>query len=568
MRRGHIFTGGSLLVLAIGCTAMIDDPNSDGSSGATDRPGAAGAASCGTGDDAPYVPLARLTRFELERTLGAVLPAGVLDAVAGPLAQVPREGSAGAGDGTQRDITEAHVRGYAGLADAIGEHVAADPAARGQLSSCLAETIDDACLGVAITEWGAQLWRRPVDAAERDALVGLFRTIAVSYEEEAGLHAVVSSMLQAPEALFRVELGPPGEPPGAITLTDHELVARLAYVLWGAPPDDELTAAADAGALDDAELAAQADRMLADPRAREQLAHHVRQWLVLDRDFGIDAPPDHIREALATDGLGAAAADELDQLTAHLIWEEGAGVAELFTTRLSFVGHPALAEIYGVGAGGTATPVELPAERAGLLARVAFLADSQGIEHPILRGRRIREQLLCGELYRPDPDSLPEGALEDPPFDPTATTRERFARATAAPECASCHTQINPLGFALSSFDGLGRARDRERIFDADGSEIAQVPVDDTVVPAIERADEPEVSGAAGLGAAIAGHPRAHACAATRWLQQQLGREAIEADRCAVEQLSAEVAPGGGGFVEMMRTHVTETAFRRRRVTP
>ena len=565
MRGETNFTGVVLLVALTGCAAIIDDPRGDETpEGPT---GGSGAGVCGA-DEAPYVPVARLTRFELERTLGSVLPSGVLDAVAGPLAQVPHEGSSGAGDGTQRDITEAHVRGYATLADAIGEHIASDGAARGELAPCLAAAVDETCLAEAITGWGARVWRRPIAAAERDELVGLFQSIRAAHDAEAGLHAVISSMLQAPEAMFRLELGAEGSTDEAVTLTDHELAARLAYVLWGAPPDAELVAAADAGALDDAELAAHAERMLTDPRAREQLSHYVRQWMLLDRDFGIDVPADHIREELPTMDLGMAAAEEIERLTAHLIWEERAGIADLLTTRLSYVGHPALAEIYGVTATSADAPVELPAERAGILGRVAFLADSGGVEHPILRGRRIREQLLCGVLVRPDPDALPEGALEDPPFDPTASTRERFARATASPECASCHQQINPLGFALSSFDGLGRARELERIFDGDGSEVAQVPVDDTVVPAIERADEPSVSGADGLGAALADHPRAHACAATRWVEQQVGRRAIETDHCAIERRTADVAPGGGGFVEMIRAHVTETAFQKRRVTP
>ena len=541
-----------------GCNGVIDDPSAAGSEETSHAPACT--------DDPLHVPLARLGSSELASTLEGLLPASTFEAIGGELALVPIDGASESLDATRRDITADHVRAHAVVADAVGAHLASTPEARAELAPCLATAADRACVTELVRGWGARAWRRPLEEDEVAETLALYDSVLASDGETLALRAVVSSMLLAPAFVFRVEQGD-GPTDGRVELTAHELASRLAFVLWGEAPDARGLSAAAAGALDGQEgLAAEVDRLLADPRARKHLSRLVSQWLLLDRDVGIDDVPAHIAEGLETDGLSAAAAEEARRLVEHLVWEEGAGLAELMTTDLSFVGHPGLAAIYGVPETGWDTPVSLGDGRRGLLTRIVLLADPGGEQHPIYRGRRVRERLLCGKLYPPDPDTLPPGSLETPPIDPTQSSRDRFEAHTASPQCAGCHQQINPLGFALGGFDGLGRARDVERIFDESGTLIGMAPVDTAVDPVIEAPGAHRVDGAVELGALLATERNATACAASRYVESAIGRERARADSCAIDESADALARGG--FLEMVRQFVTAPSFRARRIEP
>ena len=95
-----------------------------------------------------------------------------------------------------------------------------------------------------------------------------YRSAAPDGETE-GLRALLLTILQAPQFLYRLEPGQPrrdGE--SFVRLTPWETAARLSYHFWGTVPDAELMAAAEAGRLDSPEqVAGQAQRLPADPRA-------------------------------------------------------------------------------------------------------------------------------------------------------------------------------------------------------------------------------------------------------------------------------------------------------------
>ena len=561
----RLLTVASASVLA-GCLGAIGDP-SEGASSPADGPVDPDPA-CDEATPTPYVPLARLTSHELRSTLRDLLPSTTVAAIDRDLALLPDDAAGDEIDSVGREITSAHVRAHAAIADAAAAHLASVLEARAELAPCFATTADRACVAELVEGWGARAWRRPLDPSEVEETMALYDDVVSASGSELGLRAVFSTLLLAPELLMRVEIGASDPIAGEVLLTPYELASRLAFVLWGQGPDSSLEDAAQSGALDDPDaLAAEVDRMLADPRAHAHLTHFVSQWLILDRDLGIDDVAPHVAVDLETDGLSAAASEELRTLIEHLVWEEEAGLSELLTTDLSFVAHPGLASIYGVAANDGSSPVALGDARRGLLTRVAFLADPGGAQHPIYRGRRVRERLLCGTLYPPDPDTLPEGSLAEPPLEPVRSSRERYEEHTAGPLCAGCHRQINPLGFALGGFDGMGRMQTVERVYDEEGALLGEAPVDTAVDPALEREGEHHVDGAAELGALIATEPLAFQCAATRYVEATVGRRAAASDACAVDA-SAERLSGSRGFIEMIRGLVTDRAFRRRTIEP
>ena len=272
----------------------------------------------------------------------------------------------------------------------------------------------------------------------------------------AGYRAVLCS----PDFLLvTADRGPDGR------LTPHALAERLALFLWNSVPDAELRAAADDGSLADPDvLAAHADRLLDDPRAGRFADHFLDHWLDL-ADFDLTAPDENlypewkplldrsVREepraffrAMLADDLPARSAVDSDFLTLN---------------------RP-LADLYGVpgveGFDFRRVPVPESGEgavRGGLLTTAAVLkVTANGTStSPVVRGAFVLDRLL-GTPPPPPPPAVP--AVE-PDISGATTVREQLAAHRADPACAGCHAKIDPPGFALESFDVMGRFRDRYR---------------------------------------------------------------------------------------------------------
>jgi hypothetical protein len=510
-------------------------------------------------------PTRRLTRYEYDNTLRQLLGQQVMSAIAGAVALVPLDRTADAIDSLSQGITTAHIRAYYAVAEAIGSHFETTPAAREALAACLAEPgWGKPCIEQMLGELGAKVYRRALDPAEIATLLSLY-DVGAADSPEVGLRLVLTAIFESPDFLYRLEVG--GEKvDDEVALTLGEIANRLAYYLWGEPPDDALLAEAESGALaTDDGLRAAVSRMLEDDRARRHFRHFATQWLLLDRMEDVENVPDHIRDGADTTDLNAAALAEIEQLVDHIVWDERGSYAELMTTPVSFVGAPSLGTIYGVAPAESAVTIA-DGTRNGLLTRIAFLGDSEGLGDPIHRGKRVRTQLLCGELQQPDPDKLPAGALEDPPIVADQSTRERIAAKTGDPLCAGCHAQINPLGFAMEDFDGLGRHRTTEKIFDELGELIAEVPIDAAVDPAFSGPSHFTVDGASALSAALATDPGANECLVVRWLEFSTARTRQVEDACSLPTLTTSLTEESGSIAALITSYTELPTFRVKRL--
>jgi hypothetical protein len=166
----------------------------------------------------------------------------------------------------------------------LGESLAEQALGSPTLLPCPKEQLDEACAARFIDDFGPRALRRPLQQIERDELLGVYRQLAAEFDPATGLETVLVSILQSPSFLYRLETSStPGPREGLVKLDDFELASRLSYFLWQAPPDETLFAAAQAGELQsEAQIAAQAQRMLEDPRARQTLINFHTQWLHID----------------------------------------------------------------------------------------------------------------------------------------------------------------------------------------------------------------------------------------------------------------------------------------------
>jgi len=325
------------------------------------------------------------------------------------------------------------------------------------------------CAQTILSALARRAFRRPVTAADLDLLMGFYEDGVARRGFEGGIQAAIEAMLVDPNFLFRVELDPPGLAAGtAYRLSDLELASRLSFFLWSSLPDEELLALAESGRLaQPAALDAQVRRMLTDPRADALLDNFFGQWLLV-RNVGSVSPdpkafPDfdeNLREAF----------EEETRLFLHAQLREDRSARELMDANYTFL-NERLARHYGVTGvyGSHFRRVTLPdARRAGLLGHGSVLTVTSYANRTsvVQRGKWILENLLGSPPPPPPPDVPP---LENTKVE--GGLRKRMEQHRQNPVCAACHAQLDPLGFALENFDGVGtwRTTDERAPIDASG---------------------------------------------------------------------------------------------------
>ncbi len=407
----------------------------------------------------------------------------------------------------------------------------------------------ETCLRDVIAQFGRRAFRKPLATAEVDALLALATDALEAGDDlESATRLPLRAMLVSPQFLFRVEAD---EDPASLephALSDHELASRLSYFLWSSMPDETLLALADDGELGDpAVLRAQVARMLQDDKASALVDNFVGQWLFI-RAID-DHEPDYAVFPEFDEELRTAMRAE----TVRYVSEFVAGnesMNHLLDADFTFV-NERLASHYGMtGITGDALQrVTLEGEnRRGLITQgsVLMVTSYATRTSPVKRGKWVLEQLLCSEPA-PPPPNVPALAKEDMP---SGSLRERMEAHRANPVCASCHTVMDPIGFGLESYDGIGRFRETDQGFDIDPSgELGGVAFD----------------GALELTSLLTEDPRLPHCMAEQLLTYALGRGIERFDNDDLEAITAAFIADGQLFPKLVEHIVLSDAFRMRR---
>ncbi|MFN3652371.1 MAG: DUF1592 domain-containing protein [Armatimonadota bacterium] len=314
-------------------------------------------------------------------------------------------------------------------------------------------------------------FRRPVAEAELERYLGLARMAREQGDSfEEGLCVAIQGLLVSPHFLFRIERdhGPEGtaEPR---PVGQHELASRLSYFVWSSMPDDTLLRCADAGLLRKPQvLEAQVRRMLRDPRSRALVENFGGQWLELRKLES--AKPDPERFPEWDDYLKLSARRETELFLEELVRKDGS-ILELLDADYTFL-NERLARFYGIDGvrGPQFRRVELAdSPRGGVLTHASVLTVSSYSTRtsPVLRGRWILENILNAPPP-PPPPGVP--ALDEAKLGEEASLREQLEVHRTNPTCASCHSRMDPLGFALENFNAIGAWREKDGKFPVDSS--------------------------------------------------------------------------------------------------
>jgi hypothetical protein len=310
----------------------------------------------------------------------------------------------------------------------------------------------------AAVDFAGRAWRRPLSEGEASDLHALYRTLRQrELPHDEALRLILARILVGPAFLYRAERSRPGTAQGPVDA--FELANRLSYFLWSSQGDDELRAAAASGRLLDPEvLAAQARRMLRDPRMRRMAIEFGCSWLHI-RDFDtLDEKSERHFPGFAA--LRGPMYEEAIRFFTDF-FQSDRTLTSLLDADDSFV-DPELAAFYGLqgvrGSGWQHVEGLRAAGRGGILGLAATLAKQSGASRtsPILRGNWVAEVLLGDRLPRPPKDVPP---LPSDEADEALSVRQLTEKHASDPRCAGCHVRIDAFGFALEGFDAIGRLR-------------------------------------------------------------------------------------------------------------
>jgi mono/diheme cytochrome c family protein len=410
-----------------------------------------------------------------------------------------------------------------------------------------------ACAKTIIGTVARRAYRRPVTDDDLQIPLARYRDGA-SRGFESGLELAVRSILVSPKFLFRFERQPETAAPNTpYRITDVELASRLSFFLWSSIPDDELLNVAEKKSLGNpGVLDQQVRRMLADPRSEALVSNFAGQWLHIRNVSGFRPSPellfhfdDNLRQAFERETA----------LFVDSIIRENRSALDLLDADYTFL-NERLARHYGIPGvyGERFRRVSLPADsvRRGLLGQGSILTDTSRANRtsPVIRGKWILENIF-GTPPPPPLPNVPELKEERNPAK-VLPMREQMAQHRANPICASCHAQMDELGFALENFDAIGEWRD----IDAAGSPIdasAKLPDGTTFTGPVE------------LRKVLLNHSDDFLTTLTeKLLTYALGRGLEAGDAPAVRRIKQSAARANYRFAALIQGIVSSTPFQMR----
>lgn len=492
-------------------------------------------------------PLRRLTSEQLANTVGDLFWPQIAMGGSVPMTD-PEKGYRSYAN--KNTASQTFVDGLFDAAEFIAAQAVETPSA---LVGCASSSgdISTACTNQFIDEFGAKAFRRPLTPQETTLFQSLM-PLAADQTAATVLGMVIEAMLQSPQFLYLDMTGTNTVNGQADVqeLAHHAIASRLSYLLWNTMPDQELLNAAAAGQLQDpAVLTAQVQRLMADPRGRRGVLAFHQDWMRMGR---LENTKDAALFPQYNAALAEALREEVSHFVEYIVFDADGRFNTLMTSTTSFVNAP-LDTLYGTASGSSGPSdwqqVALPADRKGLLTRAAFLAahaSGKG-SSPIQRGVFVMERMFCQNLT-PPPNA--ETNIAEPLAG--ETIKDVVAAHRADPECASCHDQIDPIGFAFENFDAIGAHRD----FYGSGE-----PVD---ASGFLTNPQGEFTDSDGLIDLLVNSDVVRNCYATQMFRYAVGRSNSEDDICGLTDVHARFAQTDGDIHDLIVAIVLSDAFRYR----
>jgi hypothetical protein len=504
VRASIVLAGAFAFALGVAACATDDGKQAAGAKSAA-------GAQAGQPDESFKVAVRRITESQYRHTIADIFgPAVKMNARFEP---EKREDGLLAVGAAQLSITTGGLEQYFALATSIADQVLDEKRREATVGCKPADQArrDDACARAFFEKYGQSLFRRPMTAAEISTRVDMAGAAAdQTHDFYRGLKLGLTSLLAAPEFLFRVEMAERDpSAPNSYRLSAYTKAEMLSFLLWDSSPDAELLDAAKTGALQtDAGLKAQVARLTASPRLQDGARAFFGDMLQLDQFESLNKDPatyPKFSQAVADSAREETLKTLVDQLVVRNM-----DYRDIFTSRETWINR-SLAAVYKVPFDSSSewTTHTFPesSERSGILTEVTFLSlfSHPGRSSPTKRGVKLYEIFLC----QPTPDPPANVDFSKVQAIENGTVRTRLIDHMTNAGCSSCHGRSDPAGLTLEHFDGLGQLRTLEN----------GAPID--VSAAIGAS---KFVGAQGLGAYLHDNPQAPACLVRNLYNYGVGR--------------------------------------------
>jgi hypothetical protein len=409
------------------------------------------------------------------------------------------------------------------------------------------------CARTILTNLARRAYRRPVTSADLENLLSFYQSARNKKNFDAGIENALRLILTNPKFLFRTETDPAGAAAGSMhPVSDLELASRLSFFLWSTIPDDQLITVASQGKLKDpAILEQQVKRMLADDRSEALVKNFAGQWLMLRNLPNVQPDPNEFPNF--HDNLRQAFRRETEMFFGSIMREDR-NVLDLLNADYTFV-NERLAKHYGIEGvyGSQFRRVKVTNEaRRGLLGQGSILTVTSEANRtsPVKRGKFILEAILGTPPPAPPPGVPP---LKENEGAQALSVRARLEEHRKSPACSGCHAVMDPLGFSLENFDGVGEWRTKEP--------------GGAVDPSGQLADGTKVDGPVALRNAIMKHPEQFVRTLTeKMLTYGLGRGLEYYDMPTVRGIARDASRNDYKFSSIVLGIVKSTPFQMRRV--
>lgn len=425
---------------------------------------------------------------------------------------------------------------------------------RSRFLACAPESptqFDRDCAAGFIQHYGPKLFRRPLTDAQlqrylQAAQMGT-EQLGNFYE---GMKYALVGMMTAPQFLLRIEQAEEGSDNGELAQLDAWSKAeRLSYFLTNTTPDEELMRAAAEGELETAQgLARQVDRLIASAHFETAVRAFFQD--MLEFDLFDDVAKDASIYPAFNSIVAADAQEQTLRDIVHLLIEQNGDYRQLFTLDESFMTR-ALGVVYRQPVvpreGWQQQKLSHDGERLGIQSQISFLAlhAHPGRSSPTLRGEAVRNVFLCQEVPDP-PADIDFSVVQDPSSDYMPTARDRLEAHNSEPACMGCHKVMDPVGFALENFDGLGafRTHENEALIDTSGF-----------------LDGISYSDGKGLAQALHDHPQTSRCVVEKMYRFAVGRDTEWYERAYVDYLIDEFTVADYRVPQLMRVIALSNNF-------
>lgn len=409
------------------------------------------------------------------------------------------------------------------------------------------------CTRKVLGDFARRAYRHPITASDLDRIIRVVKITSTAGESwERKIQLGIQAILVSPNFLFRVESDPnPSDAVHAHVVGSYELTSRLSYFLWSSMPDDTLMKLAANNTIQQpVVIAAQAKRMLRDPKAHALADSFAGQWLQLRNLANVS--PDTSKFPNFNSKLRQSMQTETEMFFESVV-KDDRSILDFLNARYTYINEP-LAKLYGISGvtGDNFRRIDLTGDqRGGLLTQASVLTVTSNPTRtsPVKRGKWVLSNFF-NQTPPPPPPNVP--VLADDKKGPLeGTLRQRMEAHRKNPICASCHARMDPIGFGLENYDGMGawRTMDGKYPVDSSGTMNGQKFTTPGQLKNILLENKKQFT----------------RCLTEKMFTYALGRGITSNDKCNIDAMSASVAKNDYRFSALVTAVVQSNAFKMRR---